>query len=173
MTGPAELAIIGVGQTPYRRRHEGSTPELVRGAVRAALDHSGLGHRDIDLVIGGFAPDALAGENCPDKRFLPAAGAVGRWSMRVNTGGTTGRIETFTILATKFHGLPDPPAVIGYVTLDGASTAILNYVQGVPLDDLDAAGKQLLGQPRVRVRFHPQPEGRITDFHFEVTDDPA
>ena len=71
MTGPAELAIIGVG-------------------VRAALDHSGLGHRDIDLVIGGFAPDALAGENCPDKRFLPAAGAVGKWSMRVNTGGTTG-----------------------------------------------------------------------------------
>jgi hypothetical protein len=43
----------------------------------------------------------------------------------------------------------------------------------VPLDDLDAAGKQLLGQPRVRVRFHPQPEGRITDFHFEVTDAPA
>jgi uncharacterized protein len=87
--------------------------------------------------------------------------------------GTTGRIETFTILATKFHGLPDPPVVIGYVTLDGASTAILNYVQGVPLDDLDAAAKQLLGQPRVRVRFHPEPEGRITDFHFEVTDDPA
>jgi uncharacterized OB-fold protein len=85
----------------------------------------------------------------------------------------TGRIETFTILATKFHGLPDPPIVIGYVTLDGASTAILNYVQGVRLDDLDAAGKQLLGQPRVRVRFHPQPKGRITDFHFEVTDDPA
>ena len=39
--------------------------------------------------------------------------------------------------------------------------------------DLDAAAKLLLGQPRVRVRFHPQPEGRITDFHFEVTDDPA
>jgi uncharacterized protein len=87
--------------------------------------------------------------------------------------GTTGRLEAFTILATKFHGLPDPPVVIGYVTLDGASTAILNYVEGVPLDDLDAAGKQLLGQPRVRVRFHPGPQGRITDFHFEVTDDPA
>jgi acetyl-CoA C-acetyltransferase len=90
MTGPAEIAIISVGQTPYRRRHEGSTPELVHAAVRAALDRSGLERKDIDLVIGGFAPDALAGENCPDKRFLPAAGAVGKWSMRVNTGGTTG-----------------------------------------------------------------------------------
>ena len=87
--------------------------------------------------------------------------------------GTTGRLETFTILASKFHGLPEPPVVIGYVTLDGASTAILNYVEGVPLDDLDAAGKQLLTQPPVRVRFHERPEGRITDFHFEVMHDQA
>jgi uncharacterized OB-fold protein len=87
--------------------------------------------------------------------------------------GTTGRLEAFTILASKFHGLPDPPVIIGYVTLDGASTAILNYVEGVPLDDLDAAGKQLLTQPRVRVRFRDQPEGRITDFVFEVTGEQA
>lgn len=87
--------------------------------------------------------------------------------------GTTGRLETFTILATKFAGLPDPPAVIGYVTLDGANTALLNFIQGVRLDDLDIASAQLLTQPRVRVRFHEQLEGRITDFHFEVTDEPA
>jgi acetyl-CoA C-acetyltransferase len=85
-----DLVVAGVGQTAYRRSHRGSTPELVHAAVRAALDHAGLAHRDIDIVVGGFAPDALAGENCPDKRFLPAAGAVGKWSLRVNTGGTTG-----------------------------------------------------------------------------------
>lgn len=90
MSAAAELAIIGVGQTPYRRRHAGSTPELVRSAVRAALAQAGVGHRDIDVVIGGFAPDGLAGENSPDKRFLPAAGGVGKWTMRINTGGTTG-----------------------------------------------------------------------------------
>ena len=55
------LAIAGVGQTAYRRSHRGSTPELVHAAVRAALDHAGLTHRDIDIVVGGFAPDALAG----------------------------------------------------------------------------------------------------------------
>lgn len=85
--------------------------------------------------------------------------------------GSAGRLETFTILASKFHGLPDPPVIIGYVTLDGANTALLNYVEGVPLDDLDAAGQRLLTQPRVRVRFHQRPEGRITDFHFEVADE--
>lgn len=85
--------------------------------------------------------------------------------------GSAGRLETFTILASKFHGLPDPPVIIGYVTLDGANTALLNYVEGVPLDDIDAAGQRLLTQPRVRVRFHERPEGRITDFHFEVADE--
>jgi acetyl-CoA C-acetyltransferase len=112
MTGPAELAIIGVGQTPYRRRHEGSTPELVQAAVRAALDHSGLEHRDIDLVIGGFAPDALAGENCPDKRFLPAAGAVGKWSMRVNTGGTTGIAAAYAAMDLLEAGHGDAALVV-------------------------------------------------------------
>jgi acetyl-CoA C-acetyltransferase len=113
MTGPAELAILGVGQTPYRRRHEGSTPELVYGAVRAALDHSGLEHRDIDLVIGGFAPDALAGENCPDKRFLPAAGAVGKWSMRINTGGTTGIAAAYAAMDLLEAGRGDAALVVG------------------------------------------------------------
>jgi uncharacterized OB-fold protein len=114
---------------------------------------------------GRYARSASAPWCLPDVCYVETA----QW----REVGTTGRIEAFTILATKFGGLPDPPTVIGYVTLDGASTAILNYVEGLPLDDLDAAAKQLLGQPRVRVRFHPQPEGRITDFHFEVTDEPA
>jgi uncharacterized protein len=120
----------------------------------------------------------IMGTVCPtcERTLVPARGfcdacfvATTEW----REVGTTGRLETFSILATKFHGLPDPPVVIGYVTLDGASTALLNYVDGVPLDDLDAAGRRLLAQPRVRVLFHDTPVGRITDFHFEVTDEPA
>lgn len=113
MSGRAELAVIGVGQTAYRRRHEGSTPELVHAAVREALTHSGLEHRDIDLVIGGFAPDALAGENCPDKRFLPAAGAVGKWSMRINTGGTTGIAAAYAAMDLLEAGHGDAALVVG------------------------------------------------------------
>jgi acetyl-CoA C-acetyltransferase len=124
------LAITGVGQTPYRRRHEGSTPELVHAAVRAALDHAGISHRDIDIVVAGFAPDALAGENCPDKRFLPAAGAAGKWSMRINTGGTTGIAAAYAAMDLLEAGHGDYALAIGVERMAQARTvpAIFNSI---------------------------------------------
>lgn len=82
--------------------------------------------------------------------------------------GPGGVLEVFTIVGTKFPGLPDPPFVLGYVTLDGADTAILNYVSGVNLTDLDAAARILMTRPRVTAVFKEEREGRITDFHFKV-----
>lgn len=113
MTRLAELAVIGVGQTPYRRRYDISTPELVQRAVAPALASAGVGHRDIDMVIAGFAPDALAGEASPEKRFLPAAGAVGKWSMRVNTGGTTGIAAAYAAMDLLEAGRGDLALVLG------------------------------------------------------------
>ncbi|MDR0344234.1 MAG: OB-fold domain-containing protein [Nocardiopsaceae bacterium] len=84
--------------------------------------------------------------------------------------GDRGRLETFTILASRFPGLPDPPVVIGYVTLAGASTALLNFVLGLDLTDVEAAATRLLAQPAVEVRFRDQREGRITDFFFQLAD---
>jgi uncharacterized protein len=81
--------------------------------------------------------------------------------------GTAGTIEAFTILTAAFPGLPEPPLVIAFVTLDGADSAVLNFVQGVDLSDEDAAGSYLFEHDRVRVVFSEQREGRITDFHFE------
>ena len=81
--------------------------------------------------------------------------------------GETGTIEAFTILTRAFPGLPEPPLVIAFVTLDGADSAVLNFVEGVELDDQDAAGAYLFDNDRVRVVFSEKREGRITDFHFE------
>ncbi|HEY6787551.1 MAG TPA: OB-fold domain-containing protein [Trebonia sp.] len=81
--------------------------------------------------------------------------------------GETGTIEAFTILTAAFPGLPEPPLVIAFVTLDGADSAILNFVEGVDLSDSDAAGQYLFAHDRVRVVFSDKREGRITDFHFE------
>ena len=82
--------------------------------------------------------------------------------------GPGGVLEVFTIVGTKFPGLPDPPFVLGYVTLDGADTAILNRIDGIDLTDIDAAARVLMKQPRVRAVFKDVREGRITDFHFEL-----
>ncbi len=108
-----EVAIIGVGQTPYRRRWERSTPELVWDAVTAALTDARVSMADIDVVVGGFAPDGLAGENHPDKRFLPAAGSMGRWSFRINTGGTTGIAAAYSAFELLEAGFGDLAVVVG------------------------------------------------------------
>lgn len=80
--------------------------------------------------------------------------------------GDHGQLDAFTIVTSSFPGLPDPPLVIAYVTLEGADTAILNHVSGLDLSDLDAAAAVLMAQPAVDVVFTDEPRGRITDFHF-------
>jgi hypothetical protein len=81
--------------------------------------------------------------------------------------GPAGTIESFTITYADFPGYRQPPYAIAYVRLDGASTAIGNYVEGVDLSDPDAAAAALaIGTP-VRAVFSERREGRVTDFHWE------
>jgi uncharacterized OB-fold protein len=93
---------------------------------------------------------------------------IGDW---VEVAGR-GRLDAFTIVATSFPGLPDPPLILAYVTLDGADSALLNFVQGIEIDDIDAVALRLLERPAVDVVFHEQRAGRITDFHFELAQAP-
>jgi uncharacterized OB-fold protein len=101
----------------------------------------------------------------PARSFSDAEYAAATEWVETGPGGV---LDVFTIVGTKFPGLPDPPFVIGYVTLDGADTAILNHVAGVDLSDIDRAADVLLKRPRVRAVFSQHREGRITDFHFEL-----
>jgi uncharacterized protein len=78
--------------------------------------------------------------------------------------GPEGTLETFTIITAAFPGLPKPPIVMAYVTLDGADTALINLVRGLDLTDIDAAAAKLNSLPRVSVEFVDDPKGRITDF---------
>lgn len=82
--------------------------------------------------------------------------------------GPEGTLETFTIITTAFPGLPTPPIVMAYVTLDGADTALINLVHGLDLSDIEVAAQKLNTLPRVRVEFIDEPQGRITDFSFKV-----
>lgn len=90
----SSVAIIGVGQTPYRRAHSHlSSRELIWHAAREALDDAGLGIDAIDAIVAGVAPDALAGENCVDRSGMMG---LGKPFVRVNTGGVTGSSTVFS-----------------------------------------------------------------------------
>jgi hypothetical protein len=82
--------------------------------------------------------------------------------------GPEGTLETFTIITAAFPGLPEPPIVMAYVTLDGADTALINLVHGMDLSDIEAAAAKLNQLPRVKVEFIDEPQGRITDFSFRL-----
>lgn len=82
--------------------------------------------------------------------------------------GSEGTIECSTIVVRGFEGKRPPPVAIAFVRVDGVDSAIANYVDGVDLDDYDEAMEKLAPGARVRVVFGEEPEGRVTDFSFEL-----
>jgi uncharacterized OB-fold protein len=115
----------------------------------------------------------IMGTRCPRcKRVLVPARGFCDACMEPTTEwievGPEGTLETFTIIATAFPGLPKPPLVMAYVTLDGADTALINFVHGIDLGDIDAAAQKLNQLPRVVAQFIDEPKGRITDFSFQL-----
>lgn len=79
-----------------------------------------------------------------------------------------GQVEAYTIVYEPFEGLPTPPYAIAYVRLNGADTALGNFVRGTDLTDPQQAMKKLHVRAAVRVVFREKPEGRITDFWYEL-----
>lgn len=82
--------------------------------------------------------------------------------------GPGGRIEMFTIVCEPFRGLPEPPYAIVYVTPDGADTALVGYVKGQDLSDMDQAVQALRVGRRVTTRFTDEPTGTVADYWFEL-----
>jgi uncharacterized OB-fold protein len=79
-----------------------------------------------------------------------------------------GTIEAATIVTAAFENLPPPPYAIAYVRLDGVDTAMVNFVHGLDLSDVPAAAAKLAPGTRAKVKFIDAPQGRITDFHYEL-----
>lgn len=81
--------------------------------------------------------------------------------------GETGTIEAVTVVTAPFEGSPEVPYCVAYVKLDGATTAIANFVKGVPLGLDGSLPDQIRVGAAVRVVFADERTGRITDFWFE------
>lgn len=84
--------------------------------------------------------------------------------------GLEGTIEAATIVTAAFENLPPPPYAIAYVRLDGASTAMVNFVRGLDLSNVPESAAWLAPGTRVKVVFADQREGRVTDFHYELVE---
>ena len=119
MTDP--VAITGVGQTLYRRRHsDKNTAELVREATTAALNDAGIGLDGIDLIVGGVAPDALSGLANIDLMSIAQPGIP---YMRVNTGGATGSSAVLAGMTWIASGRGKAVLVVAVERMGHATTA--------------------------------------------------
>lgn len=115
------IAIAGVGQTVYKRRHSDvNSAELVRRAAAEALRDAGLDMDAIGLVVGGVAPDALAGLNHMD---LAAIARPGIPYFRINTGGATGSSALLAAISWIQAGRCDAAIVVSLERMGHASTA--------------------------------------------------
>lgn len=115
----------------------------------------------------------ISGRRCPacQRVLLPPRGFCDRCFVDTTEWvdvAETGTIEVFTITTDAFLGLPEPPYAIAYVLLDGASTAMVNFVKNVDLSDIERGAALLAIGNRVRVVWEPERHGRITDFHYEL-----
>jgi len=82
--------------------------------------------------------------------------------------GPEGTIEAFTITMEKWPGNPDPPFAVAFVKLDGADTAMLNYVKGLDFSELEKACEKLRIGNRVKLIFKDDREGKVTDFEYSL-----
>ena len=78
-----------------------------------------------------------------------------------------GEIQAATVVTAAFPGSPPVPYCIAYVKLDGATSAIANFVRGVELSPDGTLPESIRVGSSVSVVFSDEREGRITDFWFE------
>lgn len=85
------VALVGCAQTPHvSRRPDVTLGELCLEAVVPALEESGLGWEEIEVIVFGCGPDLLQGtRNAFHAQLVPLVGAE-RPILRVHTGGATG-----------------------------------------------------------------------------------
>src|SRR5581483_1861594 len=148
-----EVAVAGVGQTPYRHHYEEKTqPELVREAATAALADAGVALADVGAVVYSMAPDALIGVMHAERWVADAAGAAGKPMLRVNTGGSTGLTSVQVGYDHVASGLFDCVLVVGAdrVGESGDAQTILNriweplYERPMPLNTITMLAMQAI-----------------------------
>lgn len=121
----------------------------------------------------GLTEQKILANKCPEcsRVFVPPQAYCE--SCFVRTGEwlelpAEGAVETFTVAWLGFRGGPTPPYAIAGIRLDGASTLLMHYVQGLDLSDPTAVREQLPPGTRVCAVWAQERTGQILDIaHFE------
>jgi acetyl-CoA C-acetyltransferase len=109
-----KVAIVGTGQTHHKARQaDMNITEMIHVAVKRCLEDAELTMDQIDGVLIGNM-EHFEGINLSDMWAVDASGALGRYGMKITTGGSTG---TSLSMAAYYHvasGLFDIVMAIGW-----------------------------------------------------------
>jgi acetyl-CoA C-acetyltransferase len=116
------VGIIGVGQSVYSsHREDVNQPELIHEAVAEALAHAGMTIDDIDCIVHGNM-ELFEMVHQPDCWHSLGIGSVGKETLRVTTGGTTGATICCTADYLVASGLHDVVLAVGFEKLQEGHT---------------------------------------------------
>ena len=74
--------------------------------------------------------------------------------------------EAATIVSAQFENPPKSPWSICYVRLDGASTAMVNFIKEFNMSDLQTSSVRVRPAACVKVKWIDKPEGRAIDAYY-------
>ena len=91
------IAVVGVGQTEFKSKWpEVSQVDLVRLAVKRALENAGITIKEIDAVFVGNM-ELFEGNYQVDMWLTEGSGAYHKTGMKIQTGGSTGGAVCTTV----------------------------------------------------------------------------
>ena len=123
------VAIIGVGQTKHGRRNDVCYPDLVREAVMAVFEDTGLNSDDIDGVVSGTMPSMMEGVALTHFYFADAMQAAGKPILKTETCGSTGVSIAHTAYYWVASGQADIILAVGHEKMfEGDSQATMTTV---------------------------------------------
>jgi acetyl-CoA C-acetyltransferase len=107
-------AIVGIGQTYHRsKRPDVNIGEICTEAVRAAIEDAGIRPKDIGAFVVGNM-ELFEGRYLQDMWQADYIGAVGKPSIRVTTGGTTGGTLACVAFEHVASGVHDLVVALGF-----------------------------------------------------------
>lgn len=112
--GMRRVAIIGVGQLPFRTRYPDKMyTELAFDAVKAALEDAGLTNKNIDSAVYSVYCDALMRQACSDVMIHDHLGLNGKPGIRVTEGAASSAYATRVGYTEVVSGLSEIVLVVG------------------------------------------------------------